>query len=56
MSLKDQQIEQEVVPVQRAKLINHPAYLRPVLLVQNGWKNTYTKEVVWDKAKVRGEK
>ena len=35
-------------PVQRSRIINHPAYSKPVLMTQYGWAKR-GKETVWIK-------
>jgi hypothetical protein len=38
--------------VQRSKIINHPAYSRPVLLVEHGWASR-GKETVWTDSEIK---
>ena len=39
------------VPVQRSKVINHPAYSKPVLMTQYGWAKR-GKETDWYETKI----
>jgi hypothetical protein len=39
------------VPVQRSKVINHPAYFKPVLMTQYGWAKR-GKETDWYETKI----
>lgn len=32
--------------ISRSKVVNHPEYSKPVLMVQYGWKNSH--RTVWD--------
>lgn len=53
MNLKDMEVELGVVNVQRTRMVNHPEYFEPVILIQNGWKNPHTNETVWDKEMIK---
>ena len=53
MSLKDMEIELGVVNIQRTKIINHPEYFEPVMVVQNGWKKPHTDEITWVKEVIK---
>jgi hypothetical protein len=38
-------------PIQRSKVVNHPEYLKPVLMTQYGWAKR-NKETFWYETKI----